>query len=116
MGTRVQKYKEKEQRKKEFRHRSLILLLLLVAFIGGLSIVDQSFQGMMGNSEGKLFSYECINEVHEIQLFGNTYDIKQDKIDNTISNGKKIFLNTLDGIGKSFNKIKENLGELKDIF
>ncbi len=105
----MEKYKERKRMKKLSMFRNLILLCAFFCFLGGLSVVDNSFRSLMCIEDKRIFDYQYTDRIHAIHLFGDDHKIKQEDIDKIIYDVKKTIIDVLDEIIDKITKIQNHL-------
>ncbi|RKD34751.1 hypothetical protein BET03_02715 [Thermohalobacter berrensis] len=98
MGKRLERYKRRKKEKKIKRQKRIILLVTIMLFIGGINIVDKSFREFLYIEDMRVFDFRNNNEYITVHLLGKNYQIKEEKLDETISKFKVKLENTLNFI------------------
>lgn len=114
MESRVERYNRKKRENKDRKTRFLLILVCLLIFMGGLSIVDGSYRRLMLINNQKLIGFASDSEVYNLHLFGNDYYIEQKEVQYRVDYVKGHLSNGLDKAKDYGQYIYEGIIKIKD--
>lgn len=84
MGYRSEKLIERKIIKREKKRKRFLIFLITLILIGGIYLVDKSYSefecdgNLDSDNNVKVFAYDYEDNIHELQLFGKKYYLKED--------------------------------------
>lgn len=102
MGKRLERYHRVRKEKKIKRQRFLIVFLMVIFFLTGLVIVDNSLREMMCIEDKGLFDILKIEENYDITFIGKNFHIDSKDIKTFLKVKTDLFL---DEVFEIFNTI-----------